>query len=469
METIKTFEELEQEVLQLKIEFKDSNSELGFKLAKVTDKNKRLRLISEYRDEEANKIRALRKKYLDTAEDDIDRELRLKQLGVAKVLENDFYMCDAKRLEEAKKITRADIEKQIQRSKELEAETHTGEDDKYYRPQNNRGRPKLSPEKAIMQKVDAGGLTTEERLPIIIFGLGGLTKNYRIDDFSRKVNDKKVFTADTLDVLDAVTHKMSNWWRKEIKEGRIPEDFRIGNVEEFMGIVKYCDTEETPDEGFNTVIISDGQIRRSIYKPKWSKSYIQKTIENIGSWTMKGLLPYRFAEDGLVNIPWTGGLAEIGVASKLEQYSRYRSKRKLRGKFGKDAEENVYIVRFIGRWGITYAASVANRKVIVFPERFYRGLSANARIIWRAFCGKEYINPVVININQIAKILDWKEEVVSVRQRVIWIEKIFKELESYWFIERFARHDEKDNNPIHWHIWKRRNWFFKPKQIKEVN
>ena len=332
-----------------------------------------------------------------------------------------------------------------------------------------RGRPKLTPEKVIMNKLGVGGLITDESLSVIIFGKGGLTKNYRIDEFSIKVNDKKVFTADTLDILDAVTHKMSEWWRREIKEGRVPEDFEIKSIREFISLAEYCNAREFPEEGFDTVVISDREIRQSAHKPYWNKDYIRKTIENIGRWTVKGMIPYRFAEDGLINIPCTGGLAEVFVASEKEPYSKYRSKRKLKGKFGKGKEENVYIVRFIGHWGTALAASVANRKVKVFPERFYKKLSANAKILWRALVAKEHINPVHLNIYQIARIFGWKEEVENIRERKGRIEKILKELKYLWFIDHFRRDDEEDDNPIHWHIWKRKNWFFEPKNIKEAN
>lgn len=79
-------------------------------------------------DEAEGEVEILRERYFKGAKDDIDRKLRSIQLGIARIDANDFYMCDAKRLEEAKKITRADIEKQIQRSKEeKEEENHTDE------------------------------------------------------------------------------------------------------------------------------------------------------------------------------------------------------------------------------------------------------------------------------------------------------------------------------------------------------
>ena len=73
----------------------------------------------------------MRERYFKGAKDDIDRKLRSKQLAIARIDANNFYICDAKRLEEAKKITRADVEKEIQRSEEgkeeSEEETHTSE------------------------------------------------------------------------------------------------------------------------------------------------------------------------------------------------------------------------------------------------------------------------------------------------------------------------------------------------------
>lgn len=79
-----------------------------------------------------------------------------------------------------------------------------------------KGRPTKA--RALVCKVDAGGLTAERGLPIILFGLGGFTKKYKVKKLSHKVGGEKVFTADTLDVLDAVNFKLSQWWRDKIKE-----------------------------------------------------------------------------------------------------------------------------------------------------------------------------------------------------------------------------------------------------------
>lgn len=325
-----------------------------------------------------------------------------------------------------------------------------------------KGRPTKA--RALVRKVDAGGLTAERGLPIILFGLGGFTKKYKVEKLSRKVDDEKVFTSDTLDVLDAVNLKLSQWWRDKIKEGQIPEMDEIESVREFMGIVNYCDSIEYPKKDFFTAVISGGEIRSLIYRPHWSKSYIRKTIKNIGRWSLDGDVPVYSREDNWIYVPHTGGFAEVTVANEGKQYHTYRSGRKLRGKYGKGKEENVYIVRFIGRWGIAHALNVHNRKVIVMPERFYIKLSASQKILWRAISGKD-INPVILNILQIARILGWQEEVVSPRDRVRKIEKILTGFKEEWFVDDFSRDVDDKEGVVFWYILKRKDWFQDPKLI----
>jgi hypothetical protein len=136
----------------------------------------------------------------------------------------------------------------------------------------------------------------------------------------------------------------------------------------------------------------------------------------------------------------------------------------LRGRYGRGEEENVYIVRFIGRWGIAHALNVHNRKVIVMPERFYTRLSASQKILWRAISGKD-INPVILNTLQIARVLGWKEEVVNTRDRVRKIERILTGFKEEWFVDDFSRDVDDKGAIVFWYIWKRKDRFQEPKLI----
>lgn len=331
---------------------------------------------------------------------------------------------------------------------------------------------KPTKEETILFMSKAGGLATEERLPIIIFGLGGEVKNYRIDNISRTVNEKKVFTSATLDLLDAVTHKMTKWWREALEKGNVPDKFEVSTIEQFMALVRRSDSikfMEFIDEEFAAVAISDGEIRDCLGKPHWSSCLIKGKIKNIGRWSLDGEVPVFSAEDGWINVPLTGGFAEVLVASEEERYFKYRSDRLLRGEFGKGREENVYVVRFIGTWGTAYALSVFNRNVRLFPKRFYTDLSKNAKMLFRAVCGKEGLDVTFINIIQIAKILDWRLPLTNISQRISIAQGIWKELYTHGFIIKESLKRYKDKEEAFWCIKRRKDWFNPPKELDGAN
>jgi len=329
------------------------------------------------------------------------------------------------------------------------------------------GKYGLTKSETIQSMVNAGGTVSEERMPYIIFGLGGVVKSYEIKKISRTVNGKKVFTSDTLDILDAVAHKVYQSYQKSIEKNKKPVCKELESVEELVGFAEFCDKEKFikfPDQEFNTVVISEGEIRKFVNKPNYSTSQITERVKNIGHFTLEGTVPIFCGKDGWINVPVIGGFAEVWIAKEEERYFKYRSKRKLRGRFGKGREENVFIIRFIGSWGLAYVLNILSNNVTVFPPRFYKDLSANERMMFRAICGK---GVSIINIHQINKIFDWEEPMKNVPQRIIRIEKIWKNLYKHGFIKKFTGY--KKDGTIYWRVERRKNWFNPPRQIKETD
>ena len=221
------------------------------------------------------------------------------------------------------------------------------------------GKYGLSKQETIELMVKAGGIATEERMPYIIFGLGGVVKSYEIKKISRTVNGKKVFTSDTLDILDAIAHKAYTLYqkkRKQLRDAGEPTKVELKNVEELVGLAEHYDKKKfikSAKHHFSTIVISEVEIRKFVNKPNYSTSQITERVKNIGHFTLEGTVPIFCGKDGWINVPVTGGFAEVWIAKEEERYFKYRSKRKLRGK-GKGREENVFIIRFIGTWGTAY-------------------------------------------------------------------------------------------------------------------
>jgi len=119
------------------------------------------------------------------------------------------------------------LDKKLYRSKGIKRETYGRlsytERARRYVEKMKKGKVKKSKQEKIDSMIKAGGIATEERLPYIIFGLGGVVKDYEIKSISRKVNDKKVFTSDTLDILDAIGHKLFTYYKEAVKKLEEPE------------------------------------------------------------------------------------------------------------------------------------------------------------------------------------------------------------------------------------------------------
>ena len=452
MDTIKTFDEFEEKVLNLHhrcLQYDNWDRCPSF-------------WKSEYKKEMSDIAGA----YVDGAKEDrVEAELRRKQINWANLNMPYHFFCSEKRmtalLEKARSITRDDIEKEIQKQEQFRLKVKKEEEEARQLYFSKKKKEKTQDDK-VMKLIKEGGIATDRRMPIILFGFGGATKNYKITEVSRRVNNERVFTSQTLDILDAVSHKATEWWREAIEDNSIPEQFELRSIEDVIALSKEKSIE-TSEPDFSTVIISDGEIRGFI-KKNLSASQIKKSIKNIGRFTLEGEAPLLFKEGRWINLPLTGGFAEVWIASEEKRYHKYRSTRKLRGKYGEHKEENVYIIRFIGTWGLCYMLNLFNRRVRVFPPRFYSDLSADAKMLFRAICGKEDLEYTFINFIQITKIFDWKAHTTkrNIYRRILRIESLFNELYKNGFLTNCQKYGKREKT--YWKVQVRKNWFNPPRK-----
>jgi hypothetical protein len=452
MEIINTFDEFEEKVLNLHRSLEYENWD------RCSDFWKR-----EYKKEMSDIAGA----YVKGAEGDrVEAELRCKQINRVNLNSPYHFFCSeeemARLIWAARAVTKSEIEKEIQAREKFRIKVQKEEEEArqlYF----SKKKIKETQDDVVMKLIKKGGIVTDRRMPIILFGFGGATKNYKITEVSRRVNNQRVFTSQTLDILDAVSHKATEWWRDAIEKDSIPECFELNGIEEVFALSKekFIETSE-PD--FATVIISDGEIRGFI-KKNLSASQIKKSIKNIGRFTLEGEAPLLFKSGRWINLPLTGGFAEVWVASEEKRYHKYRSTRKLRGKYGEHKEENVYIIRFIGTWGLCYMLNLFNRKVRVFPPRFYSDLSADAKMLFRAICGKEDLEFTFINIIQIVKIFDWKAQTTkrNIYRRILRIESLFNELYKNGFLTNYQKYGKREKT--YWKVQVRKNWFNPPRKL----
>jgi hypothetical protein len=312
---------------------------------------------------------------------------------------------------------------------------------------------------SIKAMVKHGGLVTDREWPVYLFGL---TRDENEDWFIRKVYGYDL-NAITLDMLNAVTHKLSEWWRDELDEtGTMPQPL---TKEEFDDVLI---------DGAIQIIIRESEIRQFLKRPNYSKKFIHDHMDSIGTIALKGIAPtqWSFKGDegkyGWKNKPVTGGFAEVICVNDPEhrdneKHQRRRLPPREKGRW-KDTEEYVYVVRFIGEWGKSFAASVLNKRIKMMPERFYRYLSPTAKMLFRVIGGTDY-SPITLTLDQCSKILGWKPETTNMTLRITLISRALEGLVKYYFVSSF-KSEPKGKPTTHWVIWKKKNWFYPP-ELKE--
>lgn len=307
--------------------------------------------------------------------------------------------------------------------------------------------------------VKHGGLVTDREWPIYLFGL---TRDEHEDWFIRKVCGHDL-NAITLDMLNAVTHKLSEWWREELEEtGELPRPL---NKEEFENVLI---------DGAIQIIIRESEIKKFLKRPNYSKKFICDHMERIGTIALKGIAPtqWSFKGDegkyGWKNKPITGGFAEVICVNDPEYRDNEKYQRKLlpprkKGRW-KGKEEYVYVVRFIGTWGKSFAASVLNQRIKMMPERFYKYLSPTAKMLCRVVVGTNY-SPITLTLDQCSKILSWKDAKRDATLKRTLITRALEGLVKYYFISSFKPEPE-GKQTAQWVIFKKKNWFYPPELEK---
>ena len=124
------------------------------------------------------------------------------------------------------------------------------------------------------------------------------------------------------------------------------------------------------------------------------------------------------------------------------------------------------MVEFIGSWGQNFAVRILNQRIKMLPERFYEYLSPTAKMLCRIVTGTKY-SPITLTLDQISKILGWKDATRDASLKRKLITRGFESLVKYYFINSFKTEPKEKEKPIkEWVIWKRKDWFYEPEPAK---
>ncbi|TET68094.1 MAG: hypothetical protein E3J56_11820 [Candidatus Aminicenantes bacterium] len=144
-------------------------------------------------------------------------------------------------------------------------------------------KKKKKPDGSIKAMVKTGGLVTDREWPIYLFGL---TKKEGEDWLIRKVGGYDL-SAMTLDMLNAVTHKMSEWWKDELEEtGEMPPKLNRAEFDELW----------LSSDGAIEVFIKESEIRKFL-KKNYPKEFIYKHMKRIGHISLEGRAPVDWRQD----------------------------------------------------------------------------------------------------------------------------------------------------------------------------
>lgn len=306
--------------------------------------------------------------------------------------------------------------------------------------------------------IKSGGIVTDKEMPIALLGISG------VEQYGIKKVYGNILNAVTLDFLNMVTHRARERWMTQI-------DIDGGEITWTMLEEIWA---EIPNM-FNMIIISEYEIRK-FFEKKFRKKYgdsalIYKHMKNIGSISLDGLIPVRYERDGQKcwhHLDVTGGFAEVHCTTDdnlPEWYEKFREiidKGKLKGE-----EKRIFIVRFIGTWGLNYVLNVINDRVRIFPPRFYKNLSPNARQLFRMISARKNKRGT-FTLQQLHKLFKWVGDWGNILKQISDIEKIWGELKSSEnrFIHWFNRKNEGEE--IEWSYERNEGWFYLQKGEKNV-
>ena len=307
--------------------------------------------------------------------------------------------------------------------------------------------------------IKSGGIITDKEMPIALLGISG------VEQYGIKKVYGNILNAITLDFLNMVTHKARELWLS-----RIDRD----NETEITGRILEEIWADIPNM-FNMITISEYEIKE-FFEKKFRKKYgdsglIYKHMKNIGTISLDGLIPIRYEKDGekcWQYLDVTGGFAEVHCTTDDNLPEWYKKFREIieKGKF-KGEGKRIFIVRFIGTWGFNFVLNILNDRLRIFPPRFYKNLSPNARQLFRMISARKNKRGV-FTIQQLRKLFKWVGDWDNISDQISKIEKIWEELKASenCFINWFNRKNEGEETK--WSYERNESWFYLPKKKGNV-
>jgi hypothetical protein len=189
-------------------------------------------------------------------------------------------------------------------------------------------------------------------------------------------------------------------------------------------------------------------------------------MKNIGKIWLEGSIPVIRVDGEWSSMDLTGGFAEVVCTTdkKIPEWAKDYCSFISRG-FFKGKEKRIYIVRFLGTWGFNFVLNILNDRLRVFPSRFYRNLSPNARQLFRVIAGRPY-DRGTFTLKELQELFGWKDDWGNLSNQISEIEKPWDELkaERNFFVIWSERRGKGE--ATEWTYERRKSWFILPKKMK---
>jgi hypothetical protein len=307
-----------------------------------------------------------------------------------------------------------------------------------------------SKEGIVLRKIEAGGVASENLTAELLFGE---SKKFKVSgDLRIRMDGKRIVNADTWDTLDVLAHKITQMWIEDLKkQGIVPlrEEFSEGELQFFLS------QTEIP----TFVVISFEEHKRLLGQmASSSRARVTKQIKSVGNLHYEGNLSFPTKDHGRVSFYVNGSFADIYIPEDEESWDWVRSSPQFAAQAEKLEKGGGYIINLTGHiWGMLFFLNTLNRNIRMLPQRFYKELSASAKLLFRLTLVKAQGR---VDLNQIVKVMGWDPEVTreGLRLRLKEVQETWIELVEHGFIKETPVPVAEEGILV-WHYERVPKWF----------
>ncbi|MBA7641897.1 hypothetical protein ES703_49583 [subsurface metagenome] len=201
-----------------------------------------------------------------------------------------------------------------------------------------------------------------------------------------------------------------------------------------------------------TIIISAKEFKKYIGDQNISNKNIIKIFEDLPKATLKGevAIPFYTDEYQWVMIDfYVDNICGVAIAHESDEFGKYRSKRKLRGK-GSGKEEPVFALLFSNTFGQAFFHHAQKREACQLLNQKLYELDPDTQELFQVVRWNEK-GPIIMNVEEVSRAVGWTWPPGNIYDRVGRCQKLLDTLYKKNFINRPIERGKKTED---------RSWLF---------